>query len=120
MTNPTDEEYIRLGIELADGISARKHHDNGYWFLIDEDVLASFVCGYDNLPEWFIKVLAFQLRDQINAIDNCWMEIVDAEVVIHDYRKGDGLKAKSYYQEGSTALDWIKCIVDSGLLGGGE
>ncbi len=117
MTNPTDEEYIRLGIGLADGISARKHHDNGYWFLIDEDVSASFVCGYDNLPEWFIKVLAFQLRDQINAIEGCWLVEDDSHVAVYDERLG---KIKETIRMSSTALDWIKCIVDSGLLGGGE
>ncbi len=110
MTNLTDADYYRIGAKRADG-----------WEVKPDGIYGPFGPIGFGLSEKLSKAerdaLAFQLRDQINAIEGCWLVEDDSHVAVYDERLG---KIKETIRMSSTALDWIKCIVDSGLLGGGE
>lgn len=115
MTNPTDEEYYRIAVVQANGWAVTW----GYNLSIGRTKFIRTPEGrsylLSNVPKEASDALAFQLRDQIQALDGgYWIEISDHAVrILSAY-------VELHYHEGSTALDWIKCIVDSRLLGGGE
>lgn len=121
MTNPTDEEYYRIAANAAKNFFASDDS-----FYVPGMGMVRFKSLEVNSPNTrnATAALAFQLRDQVNAIDggeeSYAVEITKDSVIIVALNINQEFENIVLRVKGSTALEWIKCVVDSGLLGGGE
>ena len=101
----TDQEYIKEGVELADGFS-----------LISEGVIhiegsGSFVMGL-SWPKWFKAALAAQLTEQVDATDYR-LDIGPTGTVLYELQGG---MFESPGLNSDRAMNTIKVVIDSKVI----
>lgn len=111
----TDEDYIRAGIDLADGWDLKRQRDGKE--RIDNPVCVGFPIVIDDLNAVWKDALAAQLVLQVDALENQPINIVsypDVTQVFHLRTAKDEMI--SYCGGEGRTMNTIKAIVDSGVL----
>lgn len=113
MTKPTEEQVLRIAAKWADGWSIYRgmNLQIGSTRFLKSPHGTSYLLS--ETPDEAKAALADQLRTQVNAMEGCSLRVLGNQVQLLDYREDSPYRGT---QEGATAMDQIRCIVEWGGL----
>ena len=113
-----DQDYIRAGIELADGWEYDDDIHNKVWVRPDHYAYAN----NDDSQQIYLDALAAQLIRQVDALPDYFVSTTEGVAMVHKQLNDNTDRSEGYYEmDGDDRIMvTIKAIVDSKVLVGGE